>query len=122
MGRFTSFEEIQAWQEARMLARQVYQLTTTAEFSRDVGLKDQIRRAAVSVTSNIAEGFERGTDNELARYLEIAKGAAGEVGSLAYVALNCGYIDEDAFRQLVNRGTRIGKLIGGLQRYLRRTS
>jgi len=122
MARFTSFEEIEAWQEARMLARQVYQLTTAAEFSRDFGLKDQIRRAAVSVMSNIAEGFERSTDNEFARFLGIAKGSAGEVRSLAYIALDCGYIDEDAFRQLSNRCARIGKLIGGLQRYLWRAS
>ncbi|MEW6028330.1 MAG: four helix bundle protein [Chloroflexota bacterium] len=75
------FEEIEAWQTARELARRVYSLTDEGKFSRDFGLKDQIRRASVSVMSNIAEGFESQTQSQFIRYLGVAKASAGEVRS-----------------------------------------
>ncbi len=77
MPRFTCFEDIQAWQKARELAAAVYAATSRCEFARDFALRDQMRRASVSVMSNIAEGFERGGDKEFRRFLCIAKGSAG---------------------------------------------
>lgn len=73
------FEDIQAWQEARVLASEIYRVTNSGDFARDFGLKDQIRRASVSVVSNIAEGFEKDSPREFVRFLRIAKGSAGEV-------------------------------------------
>lgn len=76
------FEELDCWKIARELSREIYSLTKSGEFSRDYGLKDQIRRAAVSVMTNISEGFERSSNKDFARFLYIAKGSAGEVRSL----------------------------------------
>jgi four helix bundle protein len=79
MARIERFEDIEAWQQARELTRAIYAVSNEGRFSRDFGLRDQIRRAAVSVMSNIAEGFERHGDTEFRRFLAIAKGSAGEV-------------------------------------------
>ena len=78
MARIEKFEDIEAWQRARQLAKAVYVVTSEGKFARDFGLRDQIQRAAVSVMSNIAEGFERGVDVEFRRFLAIAKGSAGK--------------------------------------------
>jgi len=80
------FEDLEVWREARHLTRQVYQITQDATFSRDFGLRDQIRRAAVSVMSNIAEGFERGGNREFIQFLYVARGSCGEVRSQLYGA------------------------------------
>ncbi|PSQ92571.1 MAG: four helix bundle protein, partial [Bacteroidetes bacterium SW_4_67_19] len=85
MATFHRFEDIESWQKARRLARRIYELTGNGDFARDFGLRDQIRRAAVSIMSNIAEGFERGSRREFARFLDIAKASAGEVRSPLYV-------------------------------------
>jgi len=79
MARFDRFEEIEAWQKARALVRKIYQVTNQGSFARDFGLRDQIRRAGVSIVSNVAEGFERNNPIEFGRFLTIAKGSAGEV-------------------------------------------
>ena len=79
MSKIERFEDIEAWKQARELTKFIYQLTSSGEFARDFNLRDQIRRAAVSIMSNIAEGFERGGDKEFCRFLRIAKGSAGEV-------------------------------------------
>ena len=81
MATIEKFEQIEAWQEARRLTHALYELTSEGKFARDFGLKDQIRRAAVSVMSNIAEGFERGGDKEFIQFLSLAKGSAGEIRS-----------------------------------------
>ncbi|MBI2175020.1 MAG: four helix bundle protein [Candidatus Omnitrophica bacterium] len=88
------FEDLEVWKEARQLARRVYQITQDTAFSRDFGLRDQIRRAAVSVMSNIAEGFERGGYQEFTQFLYVARGSCGEVRSQLYVALDQGYIGQ----------------------------
>ncbi len=90
-------EDLIAWQKARLLTRRIYALTGEARFGRDFGLRDQSRRAAVSVMSNIAEGFERGGAAEFRHFLLIAKGSCGEVISQLYVALDIGYLQEDQF-------------------------
>lgn len=95
MPRFRRFEDIPVWQDARVLARNIYRITRQAPFSRDHGLVDQIRRAAVSVASNIAEGHERGTTRDLIQFLFYAKGSAGEVRSQLYTAEDVGYLSAD---------------------------
>ncbi|RPH60514.1 MAG: four helix bundle protein [Chloroflexi bacterium] len=99
MATISRFEEIEAWQLARELTNLVYGFTTQEKFSRDFGLKDQIRRATVSVMSNIAEGFESQTQAQFIRYLGIAKASAAEVRSLLYVALDQRYITQAEFQQ-----------------------
>jgi len=112
------FEDSDAWQVARELTRKIYALTDTDRFRRDFGLVDQIRRAAVSVMTNIAEGFERGSDREFVKFLYIARGSAGEVRSLLYVALDRGYVDGDEFRDAYNLSIRSSQIIWGLIQYL----
>jgi four helix bundle protein len=91
------FEEIEAWQTARELTKLIYSLTEETKFSRDFGLKDQIRRASVSIMSNISEGFESQTQAQFIRYLSIAKASAGEVRSQLYVAKDLDYITQEQF-------------------------
>lgn len=112
------FEEIQAWQVARELTRTVYEITKEKEFRRDFGLKDQLRRSAVSVMSNIAEGFERGSRREFVRFLFYAKGSAGEARSQLVVALDQGYIAEEQFRVLYGKARHVSSLLGRFIRYL----
>jgi four helix bundle protein len=112
------FEDIDAWKRARELTRLIYEVTRTGEFGRDFGLRDQIRRAAVSLMSNIAEGFERGRNKEFRHFLAIAKGSAGEVRSQLYVALDAGFITQPVFEQLSNLAIESGRLISGFMRYL----
>ena len=112
-------EELEAWQKARELTKLVYECTRTGEFAKDFGLRDQIRRAAVSVMSNIAEGFERGGNAEFAHFLTMAKGSAGEVEAQAYVALDQQYLSEAEFKRLQGEIGSTRRLIGGLIRYLK---
>lgn len=91
------FEDIRAWQTARELTKLVYALTGEGSFARDYGLRDQLRRAAVSVMSNIAEGFESRTQKLFIDLLGRSKGSAGEVRSQMYVALDCGHISQEQF-------------------------
>lgn len=98
MGTVKRFEDLEIWQHARELVRYVYQLTDKQEFSRDYGLKDQIRRSSVSVMNNISEGFESRTTKRFINYLGHAKGSCGETRSVSYVALDCKYISESEFQ------------------------
>ena len=91
------FEEIEAWQFSRELAKLIYEATKQGQFAHDYGLKDQIQRAAVSIMSNIAEGFERNGNKEFINFLTIAKGSCGEVRSQLYVAFDQGYVDKAQF-------------------------
>ncbi|HET6575896.1 MAG TPA: four helix bundle protein [Fimbriiglobus sp.] len=118
MSRITRFEDIDAWKKARELSREVYTITRVGEFARDFGLRDQIRRAAVSVMSNIAEGYERDGNSELRQFLYVAKGSAGEVRSQLYVALDAGHIDEPTFNRLTGLALDTTRLIRGFIRYL----
>lgn len=116
------FEDIQSWKKARKLTQEIYQVTSNTEFNRDFGLKDQIRRAAVSILSNIAEGFERGGDKEFSRFLSIAKGSCGEVRAQLYVALDQGYLSNDGFEELSTQALEISELLQGFIRYLKGSS
>src|SRR5216684_4253257 len=94
------FEDLEVWKEARRLTQRIYQLTKNENFSKDFALRDQIRRAAVSIMSNIAEGFERSGTAEFNQFLATAKGSAGEVRAQLYVALDQGYLEHDFFDRL----------------------
>lgn len=94
------FEDIVAWQEGRKLVKMVYELTRNGPLAKDFGMRDQIQRAAVSVSSNIAEGFERSGNREFANFLWIAKGSAGETASQLYTLHDIGYITQDQFDQV----------------------
>lgn len=110
------FEDIVAWQKARVLTREIYLVTASGGFAKDFGLRDQIRRASVSVMANIAEGFERAGRAEFHQFLVVDKASCAEVRSHLYVALDVGYIAEDVFRELSDMTEEVGKIIGGLRR------
>ena len=116
MATIYRFEDLDAWKIARELTRDVYRITQADEFSRDFGLKNQIRKASVSVMSNIAEGFERGTRPEFHRFLTMAKSSCAEVRAQLYVALDVGYLKPDSFKPLMERAEEIGRIIGGLRK------
>ncbi|MEW6172101.1 MAG: four helix bundle protein [Bacillota bacterium] len=118
MVRLTRFEDIEAWKKARDLTKTIYQVTSVGEFARDFCLRDQIRRAAISIMSNIAEGFERKRTNEFCYFLSVAKGSVGEVKAQIYVAMDAGLISEAQFEQLYKSATETGQLIGGFIKYL----
>ena len=119
MATISKFENIEAWQKARVLTREVYVVTAEGAFSKDFGLRDQIRRASVSVMSNIAEGFDRGGVREFIQFLFIAKGSSAEVQAQLYVALDAGYISQEQFKGLYDLAGDTGRLIGGFIRYLK---
>ena len=119
MAKIEKFEEIQAWQKARQLVKRIYQVTSEGDFAQDYSLKDQIRRASVSIISNIAEGFSRQTDKEFIQYLHVAKGSVSEVQSQLYVALDLEYISKDGFKELYELSQETIRLISGFVRYLK---
>ena len=114
MSVFKTFEEINAWQNARVLVKDVYALTRCGDFCKDYGLKDQIQRAAVSICSNIAEGFERRGNKELINFLWIAKGSAAEVCSQLYNARDLGYITDEQFKTIYDSSKQIGGMLFNL--------
>jgi len=120
MATIKRFEDIEAWQKARELVREVYQSCDGGRLSKDFGLRDQLCRAAVSSMSNVAEGFSRNSDKDFAHFLDIAKGSVLEVQSLLYVALDIGYIGKDEFERLYALTDATASLIGGLIVYLRK--
>lgn len=89
--KIRKFEDLESWKKARKLTNTIYEATGTGTFTRDFGLKDQIRRASVSILSNIAEGFQRGGDKEFLQFLAVAKGSCGEVRAQLYIAVDQGY-------------------------------
>ncbi|MBI5585645.1 MAG: four helix bundle protein [Deltaproteobacteria bacterium] len=113
--KISRFEDLIAWQKSRALTKAIYQTTNSKEFSGDFGLKDQMRRSAVSTMSNIAEGFERGSRAEFHKFLVIAKGSCGELRSQLYVALDAGYINSLLFDKLTALALETNRIIGGLR-------
>lgn len=118
MKSFEEFEDINAWQAARELTNRIYGSTREGSFSRDEGLKKQIRRAAVSIMSNIAEGFERDSDRAFAQFLSTAKASAAEVRSQLYVARDQEYISDDTFRDYRELTDKISRMLNSLINYL----
>jgi four helix bundle protein len=119
MATIERFEDSKSWQKARELTRGVYAASREGSFARDFGLRDQIRRAAVSVMANIAEGFERDGDKEFIQFLSTAKGSCGEVRSHLYVALDEGYVDKQQADTLMNLAVETSRMLAGFIDYLR---
>ncbi len=119
MATIERFEDIEAWQKARELVKAVYGITSEGAFAQDFGLRDQIRRAVVSVLSNIAEGFERSGDKEFSQFLAVAKGSCGVVRAQLYVAMDQRYINSEQFDTLSGNAVEISRLLAGLMTYLR---
>lgn len=122
MATIKRFEDIESWQPARQLTKEIYAVTKRNGFEKDFGLKNQIQRASVSILSNIAEGFERNGNKEFLQFLSVAKGSAGEVRAQLYVALDQEYLDQQTFDSLMALTENISKKINGLMFYLRQTS
>jgi four helix bundle protein len=109
------FEDFIAWRKARELAVSIYHVSGEGSFARDFGLRDQIRRAAVSIMSNIAEGFERGSSAEFHHFVCIAKASCAELRSQFYIALDVNHVDREQFERLMALATEVGRLLGGLR-------
>lgn len=118
MANIERFEDIEAWKKARLLVKLVYKETGKGAFAKDFGLRDQIRRAAVSVMSNIAEGFERNSDKEFRQFLYISKGSADEVRSLLYVAMDLNYINKTVCKSLMELVIVVSQKLSGFIKYL----
>lgn len=109
------FEDLIAWQKARGLTLKIYQVSRTGEFGRDYRLSGQIQGAAVSIMSNIAEGFERSGLGEFHQFLSTAKASCAEVRSQLYVALDVGYVNNKSFQELRDQAEEVGRIVGGLR-------
>ena len=120
MGKVERFEDLIAWQKARELTRAIYEATRQGAFAKDYGLSGQIQRAAVSIMSNIAEGFERGGRGEFHQFLSTAKASCAEVRSQLYVALDVGYLDKATFDSLMQQGEEVARIVGGLRASVQR--
>jgi len=114
------FEELIAWQKARVLARKVYELTRQEGLKSDFGLSRQMQRCAVSIMSNIAEGYERGTDGAYLRFLSIAKASCAEIRSQIYLAYDIGYLEQSQFTLILEQAQEVGRILGGLRAYIRK--
>jgi len=119
MPTILKFEDIVAWQKALELSDLIYSYSNNDKFSKDFGLKDQMRRASVSVVSNIAEGFEREGNNQFIYFLLIAKASAGELRAQLYISRNQNYISQNEFNSINNKVIEVSKIISGFISYLR---
>jgi four helix bundle protein len=119
MAKIERFEDIIAWQKGMELCDVIYAITLKESFAKDYALKDQIRKSAISVPSNISEGFERESNNQFIYFLVIAKASAGELRTQLYIAKNQKYISEEEFNELKNQCLNVSKLISGFVSYLR---
>jgi four helix bundle protein len=118
MAKIERFEDIQAWQKARELNKKIYDITKNSHFSKDFSLKDQIRRASVSIMANIAEGFGRRSNKEFSNFMNMAHGSAAEVQSHLYVALDQSYIPQEVFQMHYDEVDAVSKMIQGFMKYL----
>ena len=121
MSTIQKFEDLKVWQKAREVNLEIYKLSNKGSFSKDFGLRDQIRRASVSILSNVAEGFERNGNKEFSQFLSIAKASAAEVRAQLYVAKDLVYISNDEFTEVVNDLIEVSKMLSGLMSYLKTT-
>jgi len=120
--KVNSFEDLQVWQDSRILVKSIYQLTSDGKFSKDFGLREQIQRASVSIMNNIAEGFERNNNKEYIKFLGYSKGSAGEVRSMLYLATDLGYISQDSFNVHYQMAINIITQISNFIKYLKKSS
>ncbi len=122
MATYDSFEDLPVWQQAKKLACQVYDATLKDKLSKDYALKNQIQRSAISVSSNIAEGFERGSKQEFIQFLYIAKGSCGELRSHLVIAKDICYINNHQFEKLSCSAAEVSRQIAGFIEYLKKTT
>ncbi len=121
MATFTRLEDIQVWQKARKLTRQIYEITANGNFAKDYGLRNQIQRASVSIMANVAEGFGRRSDKEFANFLNMAHGSVSEVQSHLYVALDLNYVSKDSFAELNGLLDEVSRMSLVLAQHLRKS-
>jgi four helix bundle protein len=121
MASIKKFEDLEAWKLSREISRLIYSVSSNGAFAKDFALTNQVRRAAISIVSNIAEGFERNGDREFIQFLTIAKGSCGEVRAQLYVAFDQGYIEEDLFLSVQQRVEETSRIISGLIKYLKQS-
>jgi four helix bundle protein len=121
MAKIEKFEDLEVWKMSRIAVREIYEISSSERFSRDFALVNQIRRASISILSNIAEGFERSGDKEFLQFLAIAKGSCGEVRAQLYIALDQNYIEEIRFREISGKLLEISRMISGLMKYLQQS-
>lgn len=119
MGKIKSFEDLEVWQLSMSLCTEIYSLTNSELFSKDYGLKDQIRRSAISIPSNISEGFERDSKNQFLYFLAISKGSCGELRTQLNIAFNLYYLDEKKFEELKVKCIETSKQLAGFSKYLK---
>ncbi len=119
MAKTERFEDIDAWQKGRELTKIIYKITAQGDIAKDFALKDQLRRASISIMANIAEGFEREGNKEFKQFLAMAKGSVGEVKSHLYVALDAAKMSQQDFTQLMALADETSRLIAGFLRYLK---
>ncbi len=119
MGKIKNFEELEVWKLSMELCTEIYKLTNTELFSRDFGLKDQIRRSAISVPSNISEGYERDGNNQFLYFLAISKGSCGELRTQLRIAFNLEYINETDYLILKDKCIQTSKQLSGFIKYLK---
>lgn len=119
MARIERFEDIDVWKKSMDLCKRIYVVSNQPSFFSDFALRDQVRKSSISIPSNIAEGFERESNNQFIYFLLIAKASAGELRTQIYIAHNCGYIDDLTKNELVSSLTEISKSLSGFITYLR---
>lgn len=119
MGKIKSFEDLEVWQLSMSLCTEIYELTNTDLLSKDFGLKDQIRRSAISIPSNISEGFERDSKNQFLYFLAISKGSCGELRTQLNIAYNLNYIEKNKFEELRMKCLETSKQLSGFSKYLK---
>ena len=113
------FEDLEVWKRSCRLAVEIYKITETGKIGKDWGLKDQLRRSAVSIPSNIAEGFGRDSDAEFKRFLLISKGSCAELKTQIYIAESITFIDKERSRPIIQECDEVSRMIGSLVKYLK---
>lgn len=116
--KITKFEDLNIWKLSLRMTKKIYDITSQGGFSKDFGLRDQVRRAMVSVSSNIVEGFEKNNNNEFIRFLRMSKGSSGEVRNQLYIALAVGYMTEEEFATMNKELEELSGQIGAFIAYL----
>jgi four helix bundle protein len=118
MAKIETFEDMEVWQQARGLVKHIYDLTSKDAFAKDFALRDQIRRASISVMSNIAEGFDRSSNKEFTYFLGVSKASAAEVRSQLYIAFDLNYLDAPTFQALKEKVMSVSRQLSAFMKYL----
>lgn len=119
MATINRFEDLEVWQVSMNLVSTIYTITNQSEFAKDFGLRDQIRRSAISIPSNISEGFERDSQRQFVYFLLIAKGSCGELRTQLTIAKNLQYLNEKEYKKINEECFSVSKQLAGFIKYLR---